>query len=308
MTTFLVLGGSGFIGRHLVDHVRRRGGDVVSLGRGAGAPGRAAGAGVVLDVHQQFDELKSVLTRLRPTYVVHAIGGRLDRSLELLVFTHRLARVLAEEAPHCRLILVGSAAEYGIPAALPVDETHPLRPIAEYGLVKALQSWMARAMHREGRLSIVLARLFNVIGPGQGEEFFLGSLVGQVLDMRAGLRRAAAVGNVDAVRDFVDVRDVARALEALAIHGQDGEAYNVCSGRPVQIRDVLGKIGTRCGLAADYYESVPERRREDVPVIYGSNRKIAQDTSWTPTIDLDQTIADMLAHEQARRQGLLVDA
>ena len=302
METFLILGGSGFIGSHLVEHLLRRGDSVISLARRPGNPGgRGVGSHLTIDVRRQFEEVRSLIASRRPTHIINLIGGRGDSSLEYALFSYRLARGLAENRVRARLVLVGSAAEYGFPAFLPVDETHPLRPISDYGFTKAVQSWTARAIHDECGLPILVARLFNVTGPRQHREFLVGSAVAQAVDMLMGTRHKADVGNVDSVRDFIDVRDVATALERIATRGRAGEAYNVCGGQPVLIRDVLHKVGELCGISRDFYATVPDLCREEVPVIYGSNQKIAQDTGWMPTIDLDRTIQEMIAHEKAAR-------
>ncbi len=302
MGTFLVLGGGGFIGSHLLDLMRRRGERVTSVARRAAGPdGRAADAALTLDVVEQFDELKSLILALRPTCIVNLIGGReKNGGFEPVWFSYRLARFLTESGVHSRLVLVGSAAEYGNPESMPVRETHPIRPVSEYGFAKAIQSWMARALHDECGLPVLVARVFNVIGPGQTGEFLVGSVVSQAVEVAMGVQSVVDVGNVAAARDFIDVRDVAEALLLLARRGREGEAYNVCRGQPVSVREILRMVGVQCGLPPDYYRIVPERYRVDIPVIYGSVEKIAHDTDWTPAIHLDHTVRDMLVHERAR--------
>jgi GDP-4-dehydro-6-deoxy-D-mannose reductase len=302
VSTFLVLGGGGFIGSHLLDLMRRRGERVVAVARRpmGTADGEAPEDALTLDVVGQFDDLKSLILTLRPSCIINLIGGRENGGLEPVWFPYRLARFLAESGVRARLVLVGSAAEYGSPESLPVREIHPLRPVSEYGFAKAVQSWIARALYDDSGLPVMVARVFNVIGPGQSREFLVGSVVAQAVEMALGEQSAVDVGNVATARDFIDVRDVAEALLLLAHRGREGEAYNVCCGRPVFVREILRMVGIQCGLRPDYYRAVQERYRTDVPVIYGSIEKIARDTHWTPTIDLDRTVRDMLGHARAR--------
>lgn len=296
MDTFLILGGSGFLGRHLIDCVLQSGARVVSLSRRAREPQGSDGAVCLpMDVLHRFDELQALIVKVRPTHVVSVIGDRTDRGFDLAFFSYRLAAVLATHGDGARLLLVGSAAEYGVPETVPVTEDHPLRPVSAYGFAKAVQSWAARALYDQCRCPVVVARVFNVMGPGQGRQFLVGSAVAQAIEVLTGERAQVEVGNVDAARDFVDVRDVARALDLLARQGRAGEAYNVCSGRPVVVREILQRIGSLCGLPGDFYCIVPERYRDDIPISVGSPRKITREVGWTPAIGLDCSLSDAIA-------------
>jgi nucleoside-diphosphate-sugar epimerase len=296
----LVLGGSGFIGRHLVELLRRRGERVTIVARRPPTPDGGGAGAISLDVVRQFDALMALVAALRPSAIFNLTGGRADRTLESERFSFRLGRALADGGLSARLVLIGSAAEYGAPVALPLLETHPLRAATGYGFAKAVQSWMARALYEETGYPIVIARVFNVAGAGQTRAFLLGSAVAQALEVARGIRSVVDVGNLDVARDFVDVKDVARALALLATRGRDGEAYNVCAGRPVTVREVLAKIAAACGLPRDCYRSVAERRRADVPVIYGSYEKVEREAGWAPAADLHCTLREMIDDEQAR--------
>lgn len=270
--------------------------------------GPEVGSQLTINVCQHFEQVTAALLRLRPAYIINLVGGRRTRYLEYALFSFRLARFLATTRVRARLLLVGSAAEYGHPASLPVDEMHPVRPVSEYGLSMAVQSWMGQAIHQECGLPVLIARIFNVVGPGQSRAFFLGSVVAQAVDILMGSRRKANVGNVDSIRDFIDVRDAARALEVLATRGRAGEIYNVCSGRPARIKDILQKVQELCCLSGDFYTVAPERCRDEVQVMYGSNRKIVLETGWSPAFDIARTIGDMIDHERAGRLRATVKA
>lgn len=302
MAGFLVLGGSGFIGGHLVRHLRDQGAEVTVVARRPDEA--AAGEGGVLrvacDVFQQFDSLATLITQARPACIINLVGGRKTGPADSAVFSFRLMRALADARLDARLVLAGSAAEYGHPCSLPVDETHPLRPVSEYGFSKTAQSWMARAVHEETGLPVLVARIFNAVGPGQGHEYLLGSVVGQALEILDGRRDTIEIGG-DAVRDYVDARDIARALEAIALRGQAGEAYNVCRGEPVSDYQVVLTTAEVCGLSPGFHTPLQHHGGPVVPAIYGTNSKIARATGWTPSISLSQSIADMVAHEKTRR-------
>jgi GDP-4-dehydro-6-deoxy-D-mannose reductase len=301
MAGFLVLGGTGFIGGHLVRHLVGQGTEVTVVSRGPGEA--AAGAGhpsrVACDVFREFDSLTTLIGQTKPDYIIHLVGGRRASPADSAVFSFRLMRALADARLDARLVLAGSAAEYGHPVSLPVDETHPLRPVSEYGFAKAAQSWMARAVYEEIGLPVLVARIFNAVGPGQGREYLLGSVVGQAVEVLEGRREAVEVGD-DAVRDYVDVRDVARALEAVALRGRPGEAYNVCRGEPVSVEQVLVMTAAACDLKVRP-RRVPRGVREAVvPALYGTRGKISREIGWVPAISLSQSLADMVAHEEVR--------
>jgi len=297
---FLVLGGTGFIGRALTDVLRARGARVTTVARGATPEARAAQDHYPLDAIEQFDSLRRLVLDLQPTAIINLIGGRSVQGHDAPLFAYRLVRFLAETRVGARVVLVGSAAEYGLPASLPVQESHPLRPTTVYGFAKAVQSWTALNFYEAYGLPVFVARVFNAIGPGQGREFFAGSVVAQAVEIAAGRQAVAEVGAVDAARDFVDVRDVARALVHVLLRGRPGEAYNVCSGRPVPLREVLREVGLLCGLREDFYVVTAGRDATSTPEIYGSNEKIKRDTGWAPTIGMEDSLRAMIAAEVAR--------
>jgi GDP-4-dehydro-6-deoxy-D-mannose reductase len=123
------------------------------------------------------------------------------------------------------------------------------------------------------------------------------------VEVLEGRREAVEVGD-DAVRDYVDVRDVARALEAIALRGRPGEAYNVCRGEPVSVEQVLLMTAEACDLKTRP-RRVPRGAREAVvPALYGTRGKIAREIGWVPAISLSQSLADMIAHEEKLVQQL----
>lgn len=300
MDDFLILGGSGFIGSHLVRHLRGQGAAVITVARRPPVD-PATGDHHAIDASADIGLVEAVLLARRPAHVINLMGGRDSSALEHALVSFRLIRLLARARLGTRLVLAGSAAEYGRPVTLPVAESHPLRPLSEYGFAKAPQSWMARAAFDECGMPVMIARIFNVTGPGQDRAFVLGSAVAQAVEIQMGRRVTASMGNVDAARDFVDVRDVARALELIATRGRPGEAYNVCSGRPTVVRDALRMVAEAGGIPDGFYSIIPEPGLEDVPLVYGTYEKLARETGWAPAIDLRRTIADMVEHERSVR-------
>lgn len=195
-----------------------------------------------------------------------------------------------------RVVVVGSAAEIGSSGAAqsPVAETVLCQPESAYGKSKFE---MTRRCQREKSpyLEIVIARLFNLIGPGLGRDLALGNIAAQIREIRSGQRQQIECGSLAARRDFVDVRDAVGAYVTLAQRGNAGEIYNVCTGHSHRLRDLVQQmLGEREVEISERVESRPG----DVPDIFGDPAKIRQ-TGWKPEISISQSLRDMVSGEDA---------
>lgn len=200
-------------------------------------------------------------------------------------------------APGATVLVVSSAEVYGALGAdeLPVGEDMPVRPVTPYAGSKAAAEEVAlQAWYGYGQRAVVV-RPFNHVGPGQAPTFAVPALAGRILEaVRAGATELR-VGTVTTRRDFTDVRDVVRAYRLLAARGEPGTAYNVCSGRDVEIADVASRLmaiaGVRLRLVCD-----PELVRPvDTPVLRGDPSRLESATGWRPAIPLDDTLRDVVA-------------
>ena len=149
---------------------------------------------------------------------------------------------------------------------------------------------------------MVIARSFNHIGPGQRERFVVASFAAQLARIAAGAPPRLLVGNLEAARDFLDVRDVVAAYVALARDGERGEAYNVCSGRAVTIRDVLRELIGIAGVPVEVREDPQRLRPSEIPVSVGSPQKLRARTGWEPRIALVQSLRDVYEAARATAQ------
>jgi GDP-4-dehydro-6-deoxy-D-mannose reductase len=213
--------------------------------------------------------------------------------------TLNILEALARHVPAARVCVVGSSAEYGwvTKDECPIREEQPLRPVSIYGISKAAQSLVAQRSWLRDRLPTVRTRTFNLIGPGQPDSLVPGSFARQVAEAELGLRAPEVVtGPLSDYRDFVDVRDAARAYWMLVQQGEPGAVYNVCSGRAVQIGEILDILlgSARCRVSV--------RAREDpqiasrIPYQSGSHRRLLEQTGWEPRIPLQQSVRDVLAY------------
>ena len=283
----VVTGGTGFAGRWLAAHLAACGDEVLALGHDD------------LDVTDQ-DAVGARMAQVKPDAVYHLAAvtaqsaARRDavRAFEVNVLgTVRLLEALRRAAPGCTVLIPGSAQAYGTadPGELPLREDRPLRPRDAYAAAKASQEHAALAHADSSGLRVVVARAFNHTGPGQPPTFVVPSLAAQIL---AG--GPVRVGNLDVARDFTDVRDVVRAYRLLVLRGVSGGVYNICSGQAVSIRTILSMLGEIAGMPAIPLVD-PERVRADEPLeIRGSHERLTEATGWRPSIELRETLFDVV--------------
>ena len=288
----LVTGGGGFAGRHLVEHLRTGGADVV-------APPHAE-----LDLLDPA-AVRAAVSDARPTRVFHlaalaSVGRSWDDPRRTLAenqeMTLNLLEAVCEEAGDARVLLASSGEVYGPPAALPVTEDAPLRPQSPYALSKAATDLLG-ALYAETRgIRVVRARAFNHAGPGQSDTYVIGTLTRQVADAEAAGEREVTLrtGNPDSARDFTDVRDVVAAY-GLAVDLEPG-AYNVASGRAVAVSELIEVVRRQTELEVNHEVDDARVRSHDVREVRASAAKLYEATGWEPQIALDQTVSDALAH------------
>lgn len=250
--------------------------------------------------------VSEVVEAVRPEYTLHLaawsdVGGSWQQpwtTYELNIQCQlNLLEALRRWQPACRTLIVSSNEIYGLvdAADLPIDEATPFRPNSPYGVSKLTQDMMALQYFNSHRLPTIRARSFNHLGPGQADEFAASAFARQIAEIELGLREPVVrVGNLSAERDFTDVRDVVRAYWLLAQRGEAGLCYNIGSGAPRAIRELLDTL-LELSPAPIRVELDPARLRpSDVPRTYCDNRRLVQVTGWQPVIDLRTTLHDLL--------------
>jgi GDP-4-dehydro-6-deoxy-D-mannose reductase len=310
----LITGVAGFVGGHVVDLLRAEHAEAEIFGLDSRPGNRSRSLGIEI-LQADLDDpaaVRQALERVRPDRIVHlAAQSSPQRSWEdpagtlktnLLGLLHLLegARTLAL-AP--RLLVVGSAEEYGLvrPDQLPLREDAPLRPASPYAVSKVAQGFLALQYAVSLGLPIVRTRTFHHTGPRRGEQFAESSFARQLAEIEAGRRPPRLeVGNLDAVRDFSDVRDVVRAYWALLEHGVAGEVYNVCSGRGVRLADLLDELIALSGLKVEVRVDPGRLRPHDFPVLVGDPSRLRAATGWEAHTPLSRTLRDLLDHWRER--------
>lgn len=312
----LVTGAAGFVGGHLVESLRAEqpGLEVIALVRPHGGAHVEPPSGVrVLEADlEDVAAVASAVEAARPDRVVHLAGqssvhhswidpgGTLRTNL--LGTVNLVAALCALDAP-VRLLVVGSAEEYGPVAAedLPVREDHPCRPASPYAVSRVAQGHLAQQYAAGSKVEVLRTRTFPHTGPRRGEAFAESSFARQIAEVETGLRKPVLkVGNLEAVRDYSDVRDVVRAYWFLLERGRAGEVYNVCSGRGVRIGDVLQRLVDLAGVRVEIRQDPDRLRPADLPALVGDPGRLKAATGWEPRVPAERTLEDLLEYWRHR--------
>jgi GDP-4-dehydro-6-deoxy-D-mannose reductase len=197
------------------------------------------------------------------------------------------------------VLTIGSSEEYGTvdPADCPVVESQPLRPVDPYGVSKvACETLACQYVYAYGT-HVVCARPFNHVGPRQRRGFVLPDFAAQIAAIERGeLTPILKVGNLNAARDFTDVRDVVRGYRLMLEEGKPATPYNVCSGHAVRIGDMLDTLVRACAVPVRVQLDPALTRPIDRPASIGSHAALHAATGWSPAIPTRQSVLDTLEY------------
>jgi len=254
----------------------------------------------------RLDAVEALLKQTRPDIIFHlaamAVTGQSWRdpagtiALNVTMQAHILQAVV-NLGLRCRVLCVGSGEEYGVvkPDDLPIDEDTPFRPNSPYAVSKVAQDMLGLQYHLSYGLDTIRVRPFNHIGPRQGLGFVVPDFASQIARIEAGRQPPLLrVGNLQARRDFTDVRDVVRAYHLLIEHGRSGEVYNVGSGQAHAIQEVVDFLLAHSRVPIQIEADPARMRPSDIPLVICDYRRLNACTGWTPTIPFEQSLSDVL--------------
>ncbi len=294
MKRTLITGISGFVGRHLREELIRAGWQVY------GFDIRPAGENVFVGDLSDRAALTHAVLDCQPDAVFHLAGIIKSADSEMyyksnLFGTLNLLDAVMQMEKHPKVILASSSAVYGLTkSARPITERSTLRPVTEYAVSKAAQETAVLRYHYAFGLPVIFVRMFNLLGPGQSPDLACSAFARQIALAENSDQTEIVTGNLDAKRDFVDVRDAVSAFAMLAEKGEAGQTYNVCSQRAVAIRQCLYEMMSKSKKQLSARVDAARVQKNDVPVQVGSYQKLHKITGWSPKISLKQSLFDLL--------------
>lgn len=306
----LITGINGFVGSHLADLL-------VSEGYPVSGIALTCNLRHLSHVEQRIaiaygdvrnaKEVENVLAEVKPDCIYHLAGSSFVPDAEAdpkSVYDVNVLGTLnvleAARSTHlgAKILIVSSGEVYGhVPeTALPVNEEYPLKPTSPYGATKACVDMVAYQYATAYKMNVIRVRPFNHIGPRQSEQFVCSSFAKQIVEIEQGIRKPILnVGNLEARRDFTDVRDVVRAYRTLLERAQGGEVYNIGSNKTWRIGDIVGMLIGASGVKGIALEQQSLRiRPNDIPIMRCDASKVEKAIGWRPEIPIERTLQDLL--------------
>lgn len=314
MDKILITGISGFVAGHFLDYLYDNNIQVDIMGLSRRTPAidvtrysdRLHIRCKILDLMDK-ETLKTAIQSFNPDYVLHlaafsSVGYSWKHPTES--FTNNsniflnLIDVIREVNPVCRVLSVGSSEEYGDVSHedLPLRENQPLNPVSPYAVARVSQELMSKVYVQAFGMNIIMTRSFNHIGPSQDDRFVVPSFIKRIVDIKKEGKDEGeiATGDISIIRDFVDVRDVVRAYYMLLESGTPGEIYNICSGKPVRLSEIIDMVADEVGVKVSTRVNPEFVRPNDNKEIVGSCYKIQSELGWKREWKLKDTIHDMI--------------
>ncbi len=306
----LITGITGFVGSHMAELLLSKGFEVHGLCRWRSRTENVDHIknkihlieGDLLDGHS----LQEVMMDVRPTHIFHLAA----QSFVPASWTSPAVTLEINVVGSCNLFeavravqldpviqIACSSEEYGLvkPSEVSIKETNPLRPLSPYGVSKVAMDYLGYQYVQSYQMRIVRTRGFNHTGPRRGDVFAESSFAKQIAEIEKGFREPIIfVGNLEAKRDYTDVRDMVKGYLLAVEKGEPGEVYNICSGKAVKISKVLETLISYSKVKVKIEPDPARMRPSDVPILLGDNHKFVRQTGWKPTIPFEKTMKDLL--------------
>ncbi len=306
----LITGISGFVGSHLAELLLDKGFDVHGSIRWRSKRDNIVHLEGKIKLHEcdikDASSVRKTIFECKPRYIYHlaaqsfvhtswaAPGETLMTNIQGQL---NVLETMRDADWDCRCLVIGSSEEYGKVKEdeIPITEDNPLRPMSPYGVSKVAQDLLAYQYHESFGTDLVRTRAFNHTGPRRGEVFVTSNFAKQIAEIESGKREPVIlVGNLEAQRDFSDVRDVVKAYVLALEKGESGEVYNICSGNAIHIQELLDRLLELSDVKVDVKQDPSRMRPSDVMVLQGSAEKFRKATGWKPEIPFEKTLRDLL--------------
>ncbi|MDI3534980.1 MAG: GDP-4-dehydro-6-deoxy-D-mannose reductase [Thermosediminibacterales bacterium] len=301
----LITGVSGFVGEYLAEYLLTKNVEVHGTVKDKNISSYNNIKTHKMDITNR-QQVAEVITEVKPDCIFHLIAQssaayswkhpQLTINVNT-IGTINLLESIRETGLNPRLLLVGSSEEYGFvkPEDIPIKEEQELRPGNPYAVSKIAQNMMGKVYQRAYDMDIIMIRAFNHIGPKQSPTFVVSDFAKRIAEIEKGKREPVLmVGNLEAERDFTDVRDIVRAYYELFKKGEKGEIYNVGSGKSYRIQYILDILLSLSTVDIEIKTDPNRLRPSDVPILRCDNTKLVNLTAWKPRYTIEQTLRDVL--------------
>ena len=310
MKKVLITGVTGFAGSHLSELLLSKGFEVHGLYRWRSRMDNINHIKdklnlVYADVTDYYS-VESAIGSIRPDYIFHlaaqsfvpvswtAPSNTVNTNIMGQLNIFEAVRKLKLDA---KIQIAGSSEEYGMVEKdeIPIKEVTPLRPLSPYAVSKICQEMLGYQYFSSYRMKIVITRGFNHTGPRRGDVFVTSSFAKQIAEIEKGKRKPVLnVGNLNAIRDFTDVRDMVKGYLLAIEKCKFGEPYNIASGKGYKIQQVVDLLLAMTNKKIEVKQDSSRMRPSDVPILIGDYTKFNKETGWEPTINFEKTLEDTL--------------
>lgn len=315
-TRILITGADGFVASHMIDYLLDNEPTVEVYGTIRRLSNKENIKHVLDKINLEEMELtdhksvQDVINKVRPDKIFHmaaqtyvpiswtAPNNTLDTNiigtLNVLEAIRHSSMGMSPEHPF--LAISGSSEEYGrvLSHECPIKEEQPLRPLSPYGVSKVAADKLGYQYAQSYGMNILVTRAFNMTGPRRSESFVDSNFAKQIVEIELGKKSTVLHGNLDAIRDFTDVRDTVRAYWMLSKRKWHGEAVNVCSGVGHSMLEVVETLSSMSTNLIDRQIDSERMRPSDVPLLIGDNTKVKMYTNWNPKYTWEESLEDLL--------------
>lgn len=306
----LITGIAGFAGSHLADLLLNKGFKVEGISHPDFPLHNIQHCLDRINISQiditSFQAFRNTIHKFQPEYIFHLAAissvSHSWKGRETVFNTNakgsfNLLEACRELKNFPKILLVSSGETYGPieNRARPAKEDQPLNPCSPYAATKVVMEIFGRQYASTDGLPVYIARAFNHTGPRQSSQFVCSSLAKQIASTELALKEPKLyIGNLEAERDFSDVRDIVKGYLQILLEGKVGEAYNLCSGNAISIKEILNNLLSYCSREIEVIQKESLFRPSDLPLLLGDNTKANKELNWKTEIELGKTLSDLL--------------
>lgn len=308
MKNLLITGSAGFVANHFIEYLKQN-----------NLAYNILGTDILDNFSADYDRfeyrkinlrdkelIKEVIETFKPDYILHlasisSVSQSWNQPVESFVNNTNIFLNIIESIRELklttRILSIGSSEEYGnYPSdKMPLQEDYKLLPCNPYAVARVSQEMLSKLYADYYNVNIIMTRSFNHIGPKQREEFVVPSFVKQLLEIKqCGNTKPLIVGNIEIVRDFLDVRDVVDVYYKILTQGKVGEVYNVCSGNGVKLKEIIEIVSKKLDISPQIEVDSSRVRPTDNMIIIGDNSKLKTAFNWEPSYNLESSLDDII--------------